>query len=325
MRRTQDLDLRQNLRWEGTKSDDLFFEPLEEKNTVMGVETGHKTIFRLKDGKPRVISTVSNDYSLVTNERLNRIIENFDEMELKLNTELSGIRDNKRSNLVYNIESENNFGSDSSDGSGGGLLPQLIVKNSYDRSQSIELLFGFFRTICSNGLIVPLRNQVFRFRKKHQGINGDLQMMIHEFLRKVLNEKVFERVRQKIIKAKQKRETIIPYTFFKQLPYYQLFPFIYGIYKHSQHKVTVVDTEQEYSLNSEADVNKLLYRIVKERSGEERAEKVLTRRWDTASSLKYAEDVTNHWQLINLLIKIAQYKVAQNRRWQIASQISKLM
>jgi hypothetical protein len=37
------------------------------------------------------------------------------------------------------------------------IFPQLAVHHSYDGSVKYKIIFGFYRTICSNGLVVPVK------------------------------------------------------------------------------------------------------------------------------------------------------------------------
>lgn len=46
------------------------------------------------------------------------------------------------------------------------LIPTIIIKNSYDRSSSLEFRFGAYRMVCSNGMVSPVQ-EIGRFNYRH--------------------------------------------------------------------------------------------------------------------------------------------------------------
>ena len=62
---------------------------------------------------------------------------------------------------------------------GGGLRPEVIINNSYDRSKSLQIRIGVFRFVCSNGLIVG-ENMVPSFKINHS--NSHWEDMLNEFI-----------------------------------------------------------------------------------------------------------------------------------------------
>lgn len=49
---------------------------------------------------------------------------------------------------------------------------QFVVKNSYDGMNSLQVMFGAFRLVCSNGMI--LGKEMFTYTKKHMGSESSL-------------------------------------------------------------------------------------------------------------------------------------------------------
>lgn len=321
MTRHQNLDLAQPLRWAKTGEEDLFFEPLEQINTVEGVDTGYKTIYR-KNPEVEIISTMSEDYSLIPNSMLHEIISDYPAMDLGLNLRQSSNCKNKSFLLTYDITRDGqgiDLGEDETD---GDLFPNLIVKNSYNGSTCIEFEFGIFRSICSNGLVIPVEGMTKKFKKKHKGINGDLPQMIHAFLDTALSSKVFDKVRENISRNKASRRVKeISYTWLKSLPFNQLIPILAMISKYSEVSVITYNGTDSYNLTSTENARNFAEHItaLRERDGKK---KDIEKMWNAAAGIEYNEPVTNHWLLYNLMIKVLQAVVSQHRRLKAASEFS---
>lgn len=71
------------------------------------------------------------------------------------------------------------------------LRPEIVIMNSYDGSQSIRIMLGMFRLVCSNGLVVG--SSVFTYRIPHL---GDVQARLKEALTKSIKAEpyMFEQV-----------------------------------------------------------------------------------------------------------------------------------
>ena len=64
------------------------------------------------------------------------------------------------------------------------LIPEIVVINSHDRSAALQVLGGFFRTACANGLIVGTTWE--RYRIRHVGsIVDDVYSIVEEIVSKM--------------------------------------------------------------------------------------------------------------------------------------------
>ncbi len=318
-----DLNLSQNLVWKDTEKDHLFFDPLSKPVKVKGINTGWRTLYREEPEGVYPISVVGPNYMVVPNLKLHNIISKFDDFDLSLNSSLSGNSKNKKFNLVYDVKTNEDFGSDSSDG--GKLKPKLVVKNSYDGSSQIEILFGLFRMICSNMVVIPYSDKVMRFKTRHFRSNNNLTRQIYSFIREALNKEAFREIRRVIVMSKQRTDIKrVPYNYFANMPYRQLFPIIAGIYKFSAVKVLVEDEEKFYNLQDISQVKAMISRILSERTDPKTIKKIDgSHRIDEAMALRYMENVNNHWQLYNLVLKIAQNVVVKERRISVSRDLSR--
>lgn len=113
-------------------------------------------------GKERTIVNVcSKGYELLPNEKifepvLEAVSKNFD-VELKANSRNSSkfyldmvIKDKSYKVLTKDI-----------------VVPRVRVMNSYDGSLKFSYQFGFFRMVCSNGLMAPIKEKSTLFKSMH--------------------------------------------------------------------------------------------------------------------------------------------------------------
>jgi len=67
-----------------------------------------------------------------------------------------------------------------------GIVPELIMDNSHDRSTGIAFDLGLFRVVCSNGLRVRVPNSInMAFRQRHMKVDIDA---LREFVRHMLEQ-----------------------------------------------------------------------------------------------------------------------------------------
>ena len=318
-----ELNLSKNLEWAQTENEHLFFDPSSKSIRVKGVNTGWRTLFREEPEGVYPISVVGPNYMVVPNTKLDTIVTEFDDFNLTLNPSLSGNSKNKKFSLVYDVETNETFGSDSSDG--GKLKPKLVIQNSYDGSSQVEILFGLFRMICSNMLVIPYSDKILRFQTRHYRSNNNLRKKVHTFMRDALNEEAFAEIRDMIVMSKQKTESkTIPYSYLSVMLYRQLFPMLAGIYKFSNVKVLVSGENKFYDLQEADDIENLVSKIVYDRTDPKALKKIDgIGRVNDALSISYTETVNNHWQLYNLVLKIAQHVVEKERRIGVSRDLSR--
>jgi len=62
------------------------------------------------------------------------------------------------------------------------FFPRVQVLNSYDRTVSVKVIFGLFRLVCSNGMVIPAKDENgddmgYSFNQKHKGtVNTDISI-----------------------------------------------------------------------------------------------------------------------------------------------------
>ena len=164
--------------------------------------TGYKFIIREDNGK--VLSCMTNEYKLVTNEEvMNKalpIIERCDGTVDEVKTFSEGARTSWSFKFRKNpitIEGEK-------------LFPQLNIRNSYDGSTQVNVLGGAFRVVCSNGLIVgrilgkeSARHSIWN-TKLQNGHIGDIVESTIENMETVLNKEF-----PKMMSAEVKKRDIL--------------------------------------------------------------------------------------------------------------------
>lgn len=324
---SKQLQLLENqLNWQEEKWDDLFFPVYQQKNTIISpkgekIETGKKTLYTEKNGKIKIISTVGNNYSIILNEDLHKAVSQASN-DLKINMMLSSNYKNKSTKLIYDISNKNANISIEGD---EGLIIKLIVKNSYDGSEKISFDIGIYRLKCKNGLSVPIGKSI-SLAKKHIGINEEkFTENIKKFISKTLNEENFRAIKEKIENTIKDTNPEIPYTLLKSLPVNHFIPLMEGLKKYSQIPVTVKYYNQEYNLSESKDNNNFQELILEKKEKSKRSKKRIKTIENNVHHLRYDEQILNKWGLFNFLIKLIQFKINKNRRFDICKKMSKFM
>ena len=122
---------------------------VKEVPAIMGISTnntGHKFIVR--EDNNNVISCVTNEYKLVTNQEVIDKALPIIERHNGTIDEVKTFAQGARSSWVFK------FRKNPITIEGEKLFPQLNIKNSYDGSTQVDVLGGAFRLVCSNGLVV---------------------------------------------------------------------------------------------------------------------------------------------------------------------------
>lgn len=66
-----------------------------------------------------------------------------------------------------------------------GETPRIVLVNSYDRTSSLRIMAGYYRLVCSNGMVLP-SGPTSEFRVRHVGLNGSQIKRTIEDLARVL-------------------------------------------------------------------------------------------------------------------------------------------
>jgi len=103
----------------------------------------------------RKLGTCSDRYELVPNEVIfPRIEEELNSRGMKFSVAYHEV-DNARFYAKYILEDKN-----LAIGSGGDIVkPMISVNHSYNGLTKYSITFGYFRLVCSNGLVIPLEGQ----------------------------------------------------------------------------------------------------------------------------------------------------------------------
>ena len=321
-----DINLNEQIVWPEVKTKDLFFETAKEPVFFDKTQkTGWEFIYREVESngikRKKAISLMSHRYGLIPNEEIHNEIMNYPEFNFKLDLNRSTNKSDRFFQMVYDIEGMDLNGGDK-------MSPKLVVKSSYDGTKPLTALFGFFRMICANLIVIPVsRETVFAFSAKHYK-NFAFKDKIRNFIQATVNEKVFEDSKAKIMMTQQSNIVDIDYSFFAKLPNKELVLYIGMIQRYAKDvKVRIIDNEERliYNIMSDESIKSMVERIVK---GNNRNEDFVKNgtfdSWlDQVDLLKYPEEVLNQWQMYNMLIKVSHTYVNKERRLEKASFIAK--
>ena len=191
-----------------------------------------------------------------------------------------------------------------------GLKPKLVVLNAYDGGSSLKFQFGFFRFICSNLLIIPVKGKVLTktIRHKEGNFKPGLKTQINDFLDTVSMKTYFEILQEKIEKAMQNEFLQLPINFFVNLPGDLVYLFLALVAGHSKCKVEVKAGKDMIfpDIGDRMTARKLLELVLLARKEKYKLKGDAIANWglfDQIMDLKYSEKVNTCWDIYNLLIK----------------------
>ena len=140
--------------------------------------TGYKFIVREDTG--RVLSCMTNDYKLVTNETVLKYASPIIKKNGGRVKEVKSLNGGTKSIMTWNFPKEKvNIGKNDD------LTPEIIIKNSYDGTIGLNILAGAFRLVCSNGAIVGIVAE--DYKNKHSVYNvalNDIKSVIKQTIEK---------------------------------------------------------------------------------------------------------------------------------------------
>ena len=120
-------------------------EDMAKPSIDYNINTGFKMLIR--NDTNEVISVVTNKYKLVKNVELLKTIDNHI-TEQKATLTSAVIFGNARTSYVIafkELMKEIN---------GANMFPQIMIQNSYDRTDSVKIIGGLFIALCSNGMVI---------------------------------------------------------------------------------------------------------------------------------------------------------------------------
>ena len=124
------------------------------------IKTGSSAIVRTDTNK--VLSVMGSRYELIPHtEMIGRAVAEIEEtgLEFYIN-KFHSMNDGAKVSLEFRFPTLR-----TKLGDGDEIDMQLHFKNSYDGSWSYDFMVGFFRLVCSNGLVVG--KELARFKRKH--------------------------------------------------------------------------------------------------------------------------------------------------------------
>lgn len=135
-----------------------------------GVDSQYDALYRGDTGEQ--LSVVGRDYQLVTHQdAIEKVQETLDSMGENFDCFREGL-----TNRGKKLYAEYKLTNHEFDVDGDGMIPTLVVENSIDRSKSFRSRFGLYRLVCSNGLVVPVK-EVQNLRFVHYMDNVDLDQV----------------------------------------------------------------------------------------------------------------------------------------------------
>lgn len=137
---------------------------------------------------PIRINTVSNIYRILPNHKIfGEISKILDENGIKYTVKATH-RDYHNFSVDYIFEDER-IAITKDD----IIYPKMSVVNSYDGSQAFFYLFGYYRLVCSNGLVLPVvgtEKYNTKYKKKHfESLNNDFSNIINNYNEFILSKK----------------------------------------------------------------------------------------------------------------------------------------
>jgi hypothetical protein len=316
-----DLDLQKVVDWKKISSKDLFFEPMTEPVVFNKKPLPHRNfIFRLDEtGNKKLISMMSSKYQLIPNRSIHDTVTHYKGLRFTLDSSRSTNKNDKFFQMVYDVNAMELQHEDDH------LKPKLILKSSYDGSKPLTAMFGFFRMICANLIVIPIsKSTVYSFSEKHYN-NFEYEEEIENFIKATFNEEVFNETRDKIELFKENNAVDVDFSFFNNLPTKELLLYIGMIQKYCKKVlVNVNDGSDSFNLKKQEHVKGMVDRIIKNHHrNEEFVTSGLFDKWlEQVDLLTYPEEISNQWDVFNMMVKISHAMVSKEKRLKRVQTIS---
>jgi len=129
--------------------------PVELRDETMACNKDcSKMVIGTIDGVETKLNQMSDVYALIPNEDIFPPIEKiFNDANIKFTVKYSHI-EHARFYADYTIE--DNGLAHQMKGTNDTIKPMLRVRHSYNGKTNYSIMFGYFRLVCSNGLVIPL-------------------------------------------------------------------------------------------------------------------------------------------------------------------------
>lgn len=140
--------------------------------------TGYKFIVR--EDTNDVLSCVTNNYKMVTNDTVNKASSKIIKKEGGKLKEVKSFGNGARSIVTWEFPDHKVKISRLDE-----LTPEIVWQNSYDGTVGLNILAGAFRLICTNGAIIGVLAE--KYKNKHSIYNvalEDIEGVIEETIRK---------------------------------------------------------------------------------------------------------------------------------------------
>ncbi len=174
------------------KGDDTNFQfgvGREKLSLTNGKYTGCDALYRLDNGNP--LSVVSHKYVLTTHSQSNEFVERFLQSQ-NIAFEVGQLAVAFKGNRFFKefrfpsmkfCPGEGTVKNTALDGKPNDEYhPTIIARNSYDKSCTLDFLYGLHRKVCENGLVIGMTIQ--KISVKHIE-NPDYEKIATEFLTKM--------------------------------------------------------------------------------------------------------------------------------------------
>ena len=174
-----------------TKASAFFSVKREKLYRKDRTDTGYDALYRNDDGTQ--LSVVSRDYRLVRHrEAIDFVHHMLDDLGIEHRKVRSDLGRNG-GKLFYEIQlpeyrfnaAADGIKNTALDGSArtDELVPRLIVKNSYDRSSSFQIIYGGFRLVCQNGMLIG--EKIHEIKILHRGEEIDYEELREPFIENI--------------------------------------------------------------------------------------------------------------------------------------------
>lgn len=163
-----------------TKAKDVFFSVERERLFRKdGTDTKYDAIYKKKSREQ--LAVVSRDYALITHRQavdfVHHVLDKAGIKKVESRYEMSN-NGAKLFNIIrfpdYKFDPAKDTGIDNTaDGNkkSDPYIPQVVIRNSYDKSSTLDFTYGAYRFVCQNGVMIG--DTAYNVKVKHSGKHID--------------------------------------------------------------------------------------------------------------------------------------------------------